>query len=237
MLSSVLGGLPSQDIQPNDIFSMFSSPTAGLLFCWQYSGINSKSSTEMKHLARTFLNDDNYWREDAQTYDDICEKRLLGDYLKDKSNPFHVENGWCCSSDSVTSTFHMTPFQQLWKVSEEHTVNVYSKAYSSPAFLEAYKEINTLPRDPDDDLECVVASLMMWSDATHLASFSNASLWPIYLLFGNQSKYTRGKPTASACHHVAYIPTITFKTFTSIFLVRPLQTIPILIAYKYGVII
>lgn len=87
-------------------------------------------------------------------------------------------------------------------------VNVYGEAYSSPAFREAHEEINALPRDPDDDLERVVASLMMWSDATHLASFGDASLWPIYLLFGNQSKYTRGKPTASACHHVAYIPTV-----------------------------
>jgi hypothetical protein len=102
----------------------------------------------------------------------------------------------------------MTPFQQLWNVSDGHTVNVYSEAYSSPAFLEAHKEINSLPHDPDDDLERVVASLMMWSDVTHLASFGDASLWPVYLLFGNQSKYTQGKPTASTCHHVAYIPTV-----------------------------
>jgi hypothetical protein len=246
--SQIVPGLPSQDIQPDDIFSAFSSPTAGLLFCWQYSGINSKSSAEMKRLAKSFLDDDNYRREDARTYDDVREKRLLGDYLKDKSNPFRIENGWRNSSvkirlpkerekfpsedeapemeipgvyhrsitdiitsvfeDSVASTFHMTPFQQLWNVSDGHTVNVYGEAYSSPAFREAHEEINALPRDPDDDLERVVASLMMWSDATHLASFGDASLWPIYLLFGNQSKYTRGKPTASACHHVAYIPTV-----------------------------
>jgi len=110
--------------------------------------------------------------------------------------------------DSVASTFHMMPFQQLWKVSEEHTVNVYGEAYSSSAFLEAHNEINSLPHDPDDGLECIVASLMLWSDMTHLASFSDASLWPVYLFFGNQSKYTPGKPTASACHHVAYIPTV-----------------------------
>ncbi|KIJ14904.1 hypothetical protein PAXINDRAFT_78160 [Paxillus involutus ATCC 200175] len=110
--------------------------------------------------------------------------------------------------DNISTTFHMTPFRQFWKASEEHTVNVFSEAYSSPALLEAYEEINALPREPGDDLEHVVASLMMWSDATHLASFGDASLWPFYLYFGNQSKYTRGKPTASACHHVAYIPTL-----------------------------
>jgi hypothetical protein len=192
--------------------------------------MNSKSSVEMKCLARDFLDDDNYRREDTRTYDDMCKKRLLQDFLKDRLNPFHVENGWHCSSvkiqlpkekvkhraedeapemeipgvyhrsitdiitsvfkDSVASTFHMMPFQQLWKVSEEHTVNVYGEAYSSSAFLEAHNKINSLPRDPDDGLERIVASLMLWSDVTHLVSFGNASLWPVYMFFGNQSKYT-----------------------------------------------
>jgi hypothetical protein len=34
--------------------------------------------------------------------------------------------------------------------------------------LDAYTEINNLPREPYDNLERVVAPLMMWSDATHL---------------------------------------------------------------------
>ncbi|TFY60206.1 hypothetical protein EVG20_g7504 [Dentipellis fragilis] len=47
---------------------------------------------------------------------------------------------------------------------------------------------------------------MLWSDSTHLASFGNAALWPIYMFFGNLSKYTRGKPTLFSAHHLAYIP-------------------------------
>ncbi|KAI0647705.1 hypothetical protein C8Q79DRAFT_999321 [Trametes meyenii] len=47
---------------------------------------------------------------------------------------------------------------------------------------------------------------MPWSDSTHLADFGTASLWPIYVQFGNQSKYERAKPSARACHHAAYIP-------------------------------
>ena len=74
--------------------------------------------------------------------------------------------------------------------------------------MELYQEIHSLPRKPGDDLKCVVAPLTLWSDATQLANFGDASLWPIYLYFGNQSKYTRCLPTASACHHVAYIPTV-----------------------------
>ncbi|OJA15139.1 hypothetical protein AZE42_07563 [Rhizopogon vesiculosus] len=245
--SRVVPGLPNTDIQPEDIFSAFSSLTAGLLMSWQYSGTNAKSAAELSRLA-TYIDDPLFNKEDARGLSHTREKKLLDDFLKDRSNPFRTEHGWRQSSveirlpkekvkwdseedapvleipgvyhrsitdiitsvfeDTVSSSFHMTPFRQLWKVSEERTVNVFSEAYSSPAFVEAHAEVNALPRDPDDNLERVVASLMMWSDATHLTNFGDASLWPFYLFFGNQSKYTRGKPTASACHHVAYIPTL-----------------------------
>ena len=56
--------------------------------------------------------------------------------------------------------------------------------------------------------EKVVAALMFWSDATHLASFGTAKLWPIYMLFGNLSKYVRCQPDSGATKHVAYIPTL-----------------------------
>jgi hypothetical protein len=55
--------------------------------------------------------------------------------------------------DSIISTFHLMPFHQQWEICEGCTVRVYSEAYSSPAFLEAYKDINALPSDPDDNLE------------------------------------------------------------------------------------
>ncbi|KIK80669.1 hypothetical protein PAXRUDRAFT_158056, partial [Paxillus rubicundulus Ve08.2h10] len=110
--------------------------------------------------------------------------------------------------DPISSTSHMTPFKQYWKISETQTVQVFGEAFSSPTCLNAYQEVNSLPREQGDDLKRVAAPLMLWSDATHLANFGDASLWPVYLFFGNQSKYTRGKPTAAACHHIAYIPTI-----------------------------
>lgn len=110
--------------------------------------------------------------------------------------------------DDVATTFNMTPYHEFWKSPDGRSIEVFSEAYSSPKMIKTYAEINNLPRKAGDNLEHVVASLMMWSDATHLASFGDASLWPFYLYFSNQSKYTRGKPTASACHHVAYIPSV-----------------------------
>jgi hypothetical protein len=119
--------------------------------------------------------------------------------------------------DNVSLQFNMTPFRQYWNTPDNRTLEVFSESYASPEMVNAYKEVNALPRDPDDTLERVIASLMVWSDATHLASFGDASLWPFYLFFGNQSKYTRGKPTARACHHLAYIPNVCIHLFTNIF--------------------
>jgi hypothetical protein len=104
----------------------------------------------------------------------------------------------------------MIPYREYWQCSPDRSIEVFSEAYSSPEMLETYDEINALPREAGDEYERAIASLMLWSDATHLANFGDASLWPFYLYFGNQSKYVRGKPTASACHHVAYIPTVSF---------------------------
>ena len=85
-----------------------------------------------------------------------------------------------------------------------------------------YERINTQFAVPDDStqasaghgvaptIENVIAAIMLWSDSTHLASFGSASLWPIYLFFGNQSKYERCRPTSHASHHIAYLPEVRF---------------------------
>ena len=108
----------------------------------------------------------------------------------------------------LSATFHMTPYTQHWKTADHRTVDVFSESFTSPEMVDAHREVNALPRDEGDDLERVVAGLMVWSDSTHLTSFGDASMWPFYLFFTNQSKYTRCKPSERACHHVAYIPTV-----------------------------
>ena len=85
---------------------------------------------------------------------------------------------------------------------------MYGEMYSSDAMLEADKEVQDMPCELDDEMERIVAPLMVWSDSTHLTNFGTASVWPFYLLFGSQSKYTRCKPTAFACHHLDYIPSV-----------------------------
>ena len=79
--------------------------------------------------------------------------------------------------------------------------------YDSDVFLNEHDKVQ---RSPTDDLTCkrekTIAALMFWSDVTHVATFGTAKLWPIYMLFGNLSKYVRCRPNSGAVKHLAYIP-------------------------------
>ncbi|KAJ7616888.1 hypothetical protein B0H17DRAFT_965405 [Mycena rosella] len=103
--------------------------------------------------------------------------------------------------------FHYTPFKQFWTSSPgSPPQRVYDEIYSSDAMAAAHTALQNQPPEPGCTLERVVLSLMFWSDSTHLASFGDASLWPLYMFFGNQSKWLRVKPRSNVCHHVAYFP-------------------------------
>lgn len=98
--------------------------------------------------------------------------------------------------------------------SDPDVQRVYSELYNSDAMIEEYERVNTR-RAPCEaagtygpQIETVIAAIMLWSDSTHLASFGSAALWPIYMFFGNQSKYLRCKPSEFAAHHLAYIPSV-----------------------------
>lgn len=110
--------------------------------------------------------------------------------------------------DKSSFGFHYTPFKLLWKQESGDVERLYGELYTTDAFLQALDSLCTSPMEPGCTLERVVCVLMFWSDSTHLASFGNAALWPLYLFFGNQSKYEHCKLTSGACHHVAYIPKV-----------------------------
>jgi hypothetical protein len=101
--------------------------------------------------------------------------------------------------------FHYEPFKLFWKPTDESAeTRVHGELYTSPAFLEAHRDLQDSPQEPGCDLPRVVVAMMFWSDNTHLTSFGNAKLWPNYLFFGNHSKYNRCKPRCHLCNHVAY---------------------------------
>lgn len=115
--------------------------------------------------------------------------------------------------EPLSSQFHFTPFSlkhRSPKTNEEQ--RVYGELYNSDEFIEEHKRVQNCSPPPLDDpgckLEKVIAALMFWSDATHLTNFGTAKLWPIYLFFGNLSKYIRSRPSSGACNHLAYIPSV-----------------------------
>lgn len=110
--------------------------------------------------------------------------------------------------DTTAKAFHYTPFRLFWQPDHKPPQRVISELYNSDAFLDEHVKIMAKNQKSGCTLETTIAAIMVWSDATHLASFGTASLWPIYAFFGNQSKYTRGKPTSFAAHHLAYIPSV-----------------------------
>lgn len=109
---------------------------------------------------------------------------------------------------SDISHFHLHPYEFLWNrrssTLDTPPVRLYGELYTSPSFLNAHNKVQNLRPQPDCDLERVVIGLMFWSDATHLTNFGSAKLWPLYMQFGNDSKYYRCKPSSSSFEHVAY---------------------------------
>lgn len=106
--------------------------------------------------------------------------------------------------------FHFFPFKASWQPGpDEAEERIYTEVYTGDRWNEEYNKIYAANKQgPHCDLEALLIALMIWSDATLLAQFGNAQLWPIYLYIGNQSKYSRAKPSSFAAHHVAYIPKV-----------------------------
>ena len=124
--------------------------------------------------------------------------------------------------DPLSQQFHFTPFSLMHQLTVTgKDQRVYGELYNSDAFINEHKCVqNCSPPPPDDPgckLEKVVAALMFWSDSTHLTNFGTAKLWPIYLFFGNLSKYIRLRPSSGACHHLAYIPSVCILSTRSTF--------------------
>jgi hypothetical protein len=104
--------------------------------------------------------------------------------------------------------FHLSPFNLYRKhLNGKGNERIYSELYDSDVFFDEHDNVQ---RAPSDDQTCkrekVVAALMFWSDATHLATFGTAKMWPVYMHFGNLSKYIRLRPNSGATKHLAFIP-------------------------------
>jgi hypothetical protein len=105
--------------------------------------------------------------------------------------------------------FHYEPYQLSWTPTlDSEEIRIHGELYTSSSFINAHHKLQESPPEPGCGLQRMVIALMFWSDATHLTSFGNAKLWPLYMYFGNESKYRRCKPSSHLCNHVAYFQTV-----------------------------
>ncbi|KAI0057935.1 hypothetical protein BV25DRAFT_1872245 [Artomyces pyxidatus] len=105
--------------------------------------------------------------------------------------------------------FHYEPYELHWSPpGATEDVRVHGELYTSQAFLDAHDEIQNSPPEQDCHRPRVIAALMFWSDTTHLTSFGEAKLCPLYMYFGNESKYRRCQPSSHLCEHVAYFKSL-----------------------------
>ncbi len=103
--------------------------------------------------------------------------------------------------------FHLEPYELHWQhknMADKKSIRVHGELYASEAFLAANKEIQSATGEPGCSLPRVLIGLMFGSDSTQLTSFGDASLWPCYMYFGNESKYRRCKPSCNLSNHIAY---------------------------------
>lgn len=112
--------------------------------------------------------------------------------------------------------FHHEPYELYWQRNNDaDPIRVFGELYTSPAFVDAHRDLQNQPPEPGCQLPRVVAGLMLSSDATQLTSFGDAKIWPQYLYFGNHSKYHRCKPSCHLCYHVAYFQKVLYDHFLS----------------------
>ncbi|KAG8767288.1 hypothetical protein FRC12_006324 [Ceratobasidium sp. 428] len=106
--------------------------------------------------------------------------------------------------------YHYVPYQEWYRPSPgAPEQRVYGELYTGNVWIEEHAALQRSPPVPGCQLERVIAACMLWSDATQLAQFSQSSIWPVYLFFGNQSKIDRRRPLTRSCEHLAYLPKLT----------------------------
>lgn len=130
------------------------------------------------------------------------------------------------ATDPAAHDFHYNPFELFHFSTGKPPERVHGELYTSDCWLEADAKLQFSPREPECELPRAIAAMMIWSDATHLSQFGNAKAWPIYMFFGNQSKYARCQPSAYGAHHLGYLPSVSNQTNFYILILMLQQKLP-----------
>ncbi|KAJ1299373.1 hypothetical protein OPQ81_011048 [Rhizoctonia solani] len=112
-------------------------------------------------------------------------------------------------SKNNPKTFHYEPYTEYYEPPGRPgaRIRIFGEIYSSPSMLKAHQEVQRLKiADTECQYPHCVAYMMCGSDGLQFGAFCHVTGHPIYVFFGNESKYERCKPTSNTCYHVAHIP-------------------------------
>ncbi|TFK20306.1 hypothetical protein FA15DRAFT_600030 [Coprinopsis marcescibilis] len=113
--------------------------------------------------------------------------------------------------------FHILPHELKWNPGniEGQGTKVYGEVYTSPTFAKLHEEVQMLPPEPDCSRPRHVVAIMVGSDATVATRSGMVKIWPVYISFGNDSKYRRRKRSLRLVEQVAYLEKLpdSFKDF------------------------
>lgn len=96
-------------------------------------------------------------------------------------------------ADVTSLHFHFSLFKKFWKKPCGHEECCFNELYTPNAWLNEHDWLQHQPNEPGCKFKKVILGLMLWFDSTHLANFSSASVWPLYLYFGNLFRASLGQ--------------------------------------------
>ena len=92
--------------------------------------------------------------------------------------------------DSTALNYHLDPFKLFSAGPGGFSQRIYSEVFNLDTMNEEYEALCAkVQAKKSSQMEVVIVAIILWLDLNQLVQFGSASLWPIYIFFGNQSKY------------------------------------------------
>lgn len=172
--------------------------------------------------------EDKEWHKTAVRFSVPIHSRCLNPGPLDYSTTFYHRSIISVIQEKLTDPshhrlFHHEPYELRWHPPHKDQENrVYGDLFTSDAFLQAHHKLQDSPPEPNCELPRIVVALMFSSDSTQLSNFGSAKLWPLYMYFGNESKYARSQPSNGLCTHVAYFESVSSISYVCVTVAKSL---------------
>ncbi|KAG9124311.1 hypothetical protein FRC07_012063, partial [Ceratobasidium sp. 392] len=137
----------------------------------------------------------------SETYSKFGHQICIPGYMR--RNLVKVITARFTSPTTSSYSLQYVPYRKYWQpgnnLPEER---IYNELYTLDAWLDEHAAVQRLPPVEGCTRKRAIAALMFSSDATHVG---NAAVWPVYMTYGNISKYIRCKASNQLLEHVAYL--------------------------------